>query len=112
MTADEIEELNDAITEWFDMSALGLTENDLISREVRPIIYDAEEIGTFNRLKSTFDSYYIKYLFNGMRKSNVYRHRYQNERNFKNSCMQSNSQFKQNFVHIDNWCGASQCDND
>jgi len=35
-----------------------------------------------------------------------------NERNFKNSCMQSNQQFKQNFVHIDNWCGASPCEND
>ena len=28
-----------------------------------------------------------------------------NERNFKNSSMQSIKQFKQNFVHIDNWCG-------
>ena len=35
-----------------------------------------------------------------------------NERNFKNSAMQSIQQFKQNFVHIDNWCGASPCDND
>ena len=35
-----------------------------------------------------------------------------NERNFKNSCIQSIQQFKQNFVHIDNWCGASPCDND
>ena len=35
-----------------------------------------------------------------------------NERNFKNSCMQSNQQFKQNFVHIDNGCGASPCEND
>ena len=35
-----------------------------------------------------------------------------NERNFKNSCMQSLQQYKQNFVHIDNWCGASPCNND
>ena len=35
-----------------------------------------------------------------------------NERNFKNSCMQSLQQFKANFVHIDNWCGASPCNND
>ena len=35
-----------------------------------------------------------------------------NERNFKNSCMQSLQQYKQNFIHIDNWCGASPCEND
>ena len=35
-----------------------------------------------------------------------------NERNFKNSCMQSLQQYKQNFIHIDNWCGASPCNND
>ncbi len=26
--------------------------------------------------------------------------------------MQSIQQYKQNFVHIDNWCGASPCEND
>ena len=35
-----------------------------------------------------------------------------NERNFRSSCMQSLQQFKANFVHIDNWCGASACEND
>ena len=35
-----------------------------------------------------------------------------NERNFKNSAMQSLRQYKQNFVHIDNWCGNSPCNND
>ena len=35
-----------------------------------------------------------------------------NERIFKNSCVQSLQQFKQNFVHIDNWCGNSPCNND
>ena len=35
-----------------------------------------------------------------------------NERNFKSSSIQSLKQFKQNFVHIDNWCGSSPCDND
>ncbi len=32
-----------------------------------------------------------------------------NERNFRDSRMQSLQQFKANFVHIDNWCGASPC---
>ena len=35
-----------------------------------------------------------------------------NERNFRDSCMQSLQQCKANFVHIDNWCGASVCNND
>ena len=35
-----------------------------------------------------------------------------NERNFRNSSMQSLKQFKQNFVHIDNWCGSAPCEND
>ena len=35
-----------------------------------------------------------------------------NERNFRGSCMQSLQQFKANFVHIDNWRGASACNND
>jgi hypothetical protein len=34
-----------------------------------------------------------------------------NERNFRDSCMLSLKQFKGNFVHIDNWCGASPCQN-
>ena len=35
-----------------------------------------------------------------------------NERNFINSCIQSQQQYKANFIHIDNWCGASLCEND
>ena len=35
-----------------------------------------------------------------------------NERNFRDSSMQSLQQFKANFVHIDNWCGRSPCNND
>ena len=35
-----------------------------------------------------------------------------NERNFKHSCLQSLQQYKSNFIHIDNWCGAPPCDND
>ena len=35
-----------------------------------------------------------------------------NEQNFKDSCVQSLQHFKTNFVHIDNWCGASPCNND
>ncbi len=31
---------------------------------------------------------------------------------FKNSCMQALQQYKQNFIHIANWCSASPCDND
>ncbi len=34
-----------------------------------------------------------------------------NERNFKHACMQSLQQYKANFIHIDNWCGISICDN-
>ena len=35
-----------------------------------------------------------------------------NEQNFKNSAMQSIRQYKNNFVHIDNWCGSSPCNTD
>ena len=35
-----------------------------------------------------------------------------NERNLRNSAMQSLKQYKQNFVHIDNWCGNAPCEND
>ena len=35
-----------------------------------------------------------------------------NERNFRDSCIMNIGQFKTNFVHIDNWCGASPCQND
>ena len=35
-----------------------------------------------------------------------------NERNLKDSCIQSLQQYKTNFMHIDNWCGASPCNND
>jgi hypothetical protein len=35
-----------------------------------------------------------------------------NEQNLKNSAIQSIEQYKNNFVHIDNWCGASPCNND
>ena len=35
-----------------------------------------------------------------------------NERNLQNSAMQSIKQYKQNFVHIDNWCGNAPCIND
>ena len=35
-----------------------------------------------------------------------------NERNFKDSCMLSLLQYRSSFVHIDNWCGASICNND
>ena len=34
-----------------------------------------------------------------------------NERNFRDSCIMNIGQFKTNFVHIDNWCGASPCQN-
>ena len=35
-----------------------------------------------------------------------------NERHLQNSAMQSIKQYKQNFVHIDNWCGNAPCIND
>ena len=35
-----------------------------------------------------------------------------NERNLKNSAMQSLKQWKNNFVHIDNWAGNAPCEND
>ena len=35
-----------------------------------------------------------------------------NERNFRDSCMLNLKQFKNNFVHIDNWCGAAPCQNE
>jgi hypothetical protein len=35
-----------------------------------------------------------------------------NERNFRNSSLLGLQQFKDQFVHIDNWCGASPCEND
>ena len=35
-----------------------------------------------------------------------------NERNFRESCIMNLAQYKTNFVHIDNWCGASPCQND
>jgi len=35
-----------------------------------------------------------------------------NERNFRDSCIMNIAQYKTNFVHIDNWCGASPCQND
>ena len=35
-----------------------------------------------------------------------------NERNFRNSSLLCLQQFKDQFVHIDNWCGASPCEND
>ena len=35
-----------------------------------------------------------------------------NERNFSNSAMQSLEQWKNNFVHIDNWGGNAPCNND
>jgi len=44
--------------------------------------------------------------------SNDATHWLANERNFKDSCMMSLPQYKSNFVHIDNWCGASVCNND
>ena len=35
-----------------------------------------------------------------------------NERNFTESSMLNLKQFKNNFIHIDNWCGAFPCVND
>ena len=35
-----------------------------------------------------------------------------NERNFNESSMLNLKQFKNNFIHIDNWCGAAPCLND
>jgi hypothetical protein len=35
-----------------------------------------------------------------------------NERNFRDSSLLCLQQFKDQFVHIDNWCGASPCEND
>ena len=35
-----------------------------------------------------------------------------NERNFRDSAMMSLQQYKDQFLHIDNWCGTSICNND
>ena len=35
-----------------------------------------------------------------------------NEKNFKGSCVQSLAQVKNNFIHVNNWCGALPCSND
>ena len=35
-----------------------------------------------------------------------------NERNFRDSCMLNLLQYRSNFIHIDNWCGSSICNND
>ena len=66
------------------------------------------------------DSFVVSYntYMDGLRlqdftvQSNDATHWLSNERNFKDSCMLSLAQYKSNFIHIDNWCGTSICNND
>lgn len=80
MTLEEINNLKDTIEEWFDLSAIGLTDDDLIvNREVKPIIFDSEGLDIFNRLKSKFNSYLLNDLFSNIRKSNIFTYIYYNK---------------------------------
>ena len=88
MNLENINKLKITIKEWLDLSSVYLTDDELISCEISPIIYNAQAIRTFNRLTSTFDMYQMRYLFdfngtfNFITKSNVYRHIFPNELTF------------------------------
>ena len=77
MTLKEEKELKVRIIEWFDLSAVGLTDEDLIkSNNLKRIIYEMEKLSLFKRLKSRLKSYQFNYLFNEMTKSNSYKYMY------------------------------------